>query len=66
MRLQSLVKKMGFRSAWGLNPSYGRAPVVRFSVVEGAVSAILWARDDLIKISLHLSIVVSFFLVIST
>ena len=47
MRLQSLVKKMGFKSAWGLNPSCGRAPIVRFSVVEGAVSIIIWARDAL-------------------
>ena len=67
MRLQSFVRKTGFRSAWGLNPSCGRAPVVRVSVVEGAVavSVVFLSSDDLVRMFLHLSIVVSFFLIVS-
>ena len=58
MREQSLAKKAGFRSDWGLNPSCARAPFERFSLGVGAFSDILWlARDVLIKRALHLSIV---------
>ena len=38
MREQSLAKKAGFKSDWGLNPSCARAPFERFSLGMGAFS----------------------------